>query len=143
MNNNTCLIAIDDSEPSLKAVDYIIGDVATRSTVPKICLVNVQPALPSDVTRFIDAKTIADFHREAGEKALTQARQKLSDAGLAYSAHILIGETAPALVEFANAQGCDLIVMGVHGFGSVVGLFMGSVSVKVVRLASVPVLLIK
>jgi nucleotide-binding universal stress UspA family protein len=33
--------------------------------------------------------------------------------------------------------------MGAHGFGSVIGLFMGSVTVKVVQLSSVPVLLVK
>jgi len=141
--NNVCLIAIDGSEHALRAVDYIIKDVTTRSTPPQIFLVNVQPGLPSDVTRFIDAKTVEDFHRESGDTALASAKEKLTQAGLAHSAHILIGEAAPTLVEFANSHGCDLIIMGAHGFGTVVGLFMGSVTVKVVQLASTPVLLIK
>jgi hypothetical protein len=51
---NTCLIAIDGSEPSLKSIDHIIADAATRAAIPRIYLVNVQPALPSNITRFID-----------------------------------------------------------------------------------------
>ncbi len=141
--SNTCLIAIDESEHSLRAVDYIIKDAANRRTLPIIHLVNVQPGLPSDVTRFIDAKTVEDFHRESGDAALAPAKEKLTRAGLVHSAHILIGEVAPTLVEFASSHGCDLIIMGAHGFGTVVGMFMGSVTVKVVQLANLPVLLIK
>ena len=97
----------------------------------------------SDITRFIDEKVVEDFHREAGDAALAQARQKLDAAGLAYSSHIMMGETAPTIVEFAKDKACSLIVMGAHGFGSAVGLFMGSVTVKVVHLSTVPVLLVK
>ena len=141
--SQTCLIAIDGSEPSLRAVNYIIGDAINRRTPPMVHLVNVQPALSTDVSRFIDKKTIEDFHRESGDTALASAKEQLARAGLAYSAHILIGEVAPTLVEFASSHGCDLIVMGAHGFGSLVGLFLGSITVKVVQLSKVPVVLIK
>ena len=141
--NTSWLIALDGSEPSLKVIDCVITEAASRRTTPQLFLVNVQAPLSSDITRFIDDKVVADYHREAGEAALAQARQKLDAAGLAYSAHIMMGESAPTLVEFAKDKGCSLIVMGAHGFGSVVGLLMGSVTTKVVQLATVPVLVVK
>lgn len=137
------LIAIDGSEPSLNAVAHVIRDAADRSTPSQLYLINVQPALPNDVTRFIDTQTVEDFHREAGDAALAPAKEKLAQAGLPYSSHLLIGEAAPAIVEFAKNKGCSMIVMGAHGFGHVMGLFMGSVTGKVVQLSTVPVLLIK
>ncbi len=137
------LIAIDGSDPSLKAVEHVINDAAKHSTAAQIYLVNVQSALPNDVTRFIDTQTVEDFHREAGDAALALAKARLNQAGMAYSAHLLVGEAAPAIVNFAKDKGCSVIVMGTHGFGHVVGLFMGSVTTKVVQLSSVPVLLIK
>ena len=137
------LIAIDGSEPSLNAVDHVIQDAANRNTEPQILLINVQPALPNDVTRFIDTPTVEDFHREAGDAALAPAKAKLDQAGLPYSSHLLVVAVAPAIVEFSKAMGCTMIVMGAHGFGHVVGLFMGSVTVKVVQLSSLPVLLVK
>ncbi len=140
---NTCLIAIDGSEPSLKSIDHIIADAATRAAIPRIHLVNVQPRLPSDITRFIDDDTVNSYQREAGDAALAPARARLDQASLAYSAHVLVGEAAPTLVDFAKANQCDMIIMGAHGFGTVLGLFMGSVTVKVVQLSDVPVLLIK
>lgn len=141
--NTSWLIAIDGSAPSLKVIDYVITEAASRVTRPQLFLMNVQAPLSSDITRFIDEKVVEDFHREAGDAALAQARQKLDVAGLAYSAHIMMGETAQTIVEFAKDKACSLIVMGAHGFGGVVGLFMGSVTVKVVHLSTMPVLLVK
>ncbi|MBT3065537.1 universal stress protein [Rhodoferax sp. U11-2br] len=137
------LIAVDGSEPSTRAVKQAIVDATSLKECPHIYLVNVQPALPSNVTRFIDDKTVDDFQRETGEQALALAKAKLTTAGLAFSSHILVGEAAPTIVEFAQEKHCSQIIMGAHGFGSVVGLFMGSVTVKVVHLSPVPVLLVK
>jgi nucleotide-binding universal stress UspA family protein len=141
--NTSWLIAIDNSEPSLKAVDHVIKEAASRQTKPQVFLVNVQAPLSNDITRFIEGKVVEDYHREAGDAALAAAKARLSSAGLACSAHILIGEAAPAIVDFAKEKGCNMIVMGARGFGSVVGLFMGSVATKVLHLSPVPVLLIK
>lgn len=141
--NTSWLIAIDGSAPSLKVIDHVITEAASRVIRPQLFLVNVQAPLSSDITRFIDEKVVDDFHREAGDAALAQAKQKLDAAGLAYSAHIMIGDAAPTIVEFAKDKGCSQIVMGAHGFGSVVGLFLGSVTTKVVKLSSLPVLVVK
>jgi len=141
--NISWLIAIDGSEPSLKVIDYVITEAASRTTKPQLFLVNVQAPLSNDITRFIDEKVVDDFHRETGAAALAQARQKLDAAGLAYSSHVMLGEAAPTLVEFAKDKACSLIVMGARGLGSVAGLLMGSVATKVVKLSTVPVLLVK
>lgn len=141
--NTFWLIAIDGSEPSLKVIDYVIHEAANRTAKPQLLLVNVQTPLSNDITRFIDEKVVSDYHREAGDAALAQARQKLDVAGLSYSSHIMLGEAAPTLVEFAADKGCSLIVMGARGLGSVAGLLLGSVATKVVKLSPVPVLLVK
>ena len=141
--NTSWLIAIDGSAPSLKVVDYVITEAASRTVKPQLFLVNVQAPLSGDITRFIEEKVVDDFHRETGEAALAQARQKLDAAGLAYSAHIMLGEAAPTMVEFAKDKGCSLIVMGARGLGSVAGLLIGSVATKVVKLSKVPVMVVK
>ncbi|MDR3369836.1 universal stress protein [Rhodoferax sp.] len=141
--NRACVVAVDGSESSLRAVDYAIADAASRQQSPHIYLVNVQPALSSNVTRFIDAKTVEDFHRETGDEALADALAHVEAAGLSHSAHVLVGEAAPSLVDFAQAKNCDLIIMGTHGLGSVLGMVMGSVATKVLHLSTLPVLLVK
>ncbi|MFZ2307597.1 MAG: universal stress protein [Rhodoferax sp.] len=101
------LIAIDGSTPSLNGVDYVIREAAIRTETPQVLLINVQVALSSDITRFVDVKTVEEFHQEEGKAALAEAKAKLSAAGLSYSAHILIGKAAPTIVEFAKEKGCS------------------------------------
>lgn len=137
------LIAVDGSEPSLRAVDHVIAEAASCQLKPHIFLINVQAPLSSDITRFIDEKIVQEHHRETADIALAGARKKMAQTALACSAHILIGEAAPTIVDFAKDKGCHMIVMGAHGFGSVVSMLMGSVTVKVVHLSAIPVLLIK
>lgn len=141
--NNACLIAIDGSEPCLRALEYAIQDAATRTEAPHIYLVNVQPWLSPNVTRFIDGKTVEAFHRDNGEESLAAAKARLGATGLASTSHVMVGEAAPSLVKFAQDKGCRVIIIGTHGFGTVIGMVMGSVATKVVHLSSVPVLLIK
>jgi nucleotide-binding universal stress UspA family protein len=47
---------------------------------------------------------------------------------------------APVIVEYARANGIDLIVMGTHGRKALAHLLMGSVAERVVRTAPCPVL---
>jgi len=137
------LLPQDGSDASLRAVTHVIHDVGTRTAAPHVFLLHVHAPLSSDITRFINGKTVEDFHREAGDAALAKAKQMLSEAGVTYSAHILVGEAAPAIVEFAKSKDCSLIVIGAHGFGAVKGLLMGSVATKVIHLSPLPVLVAK
>jgi len=47
------------------------------------------------------------------------------------------------IARVASELACDLIVMGSHGWGGVVGLVMGSVASRTLHLAPCPVLLVK
>jgi nucleotide-binding universal stress UspA family protein len=50
---------------------------------------------------------------------------------------------ALAIVEYASANGIDLIVVGTHGRRAVAHLLMGSVAERVVRTAPCPVLTVR
>jgi len=57
-------------------------------------------------------------------------------------AHVLEGEPAHELLEFARGRGIDLLVAGSHGHSFVGRLLMGSVSTRLIRGAKVPVLVV-
>ncbi|MBL8339384.1 MAG: universal stress protein [Rhodoferax sp.] len=137
------LIPLDGSEPSLRAVDHVVAQARELGIRPRLFLLHVQAPLSSDITRFIDGKTIQDYHREEGDKVLAPGAARLAGSGLEHSSHLLIGEAASAIVDFAGSKGCSMIIMGTHGFSSVMGLIMGSVATKVIHLAPMPVLLVK
>ncbi len=66
-----------------------------------------------------------------------------SDSNVPYEHHLIAGEPASALVEFAKKEKVDLIVMGTHGRTGLSRLLIGSVAEAVMRRAHCPVLTYK
>jgi nucleotide-binding universal stress UspA family protein len=125
-------------------VDYVINSLSWLKDAPQVFLLNVQWKLATgNVKLFISQDTINDYYREQGMEALTPACQKLDGAGLAYSYHISVGTPAEGIVQYAEEQQVDLIVVGARGHETLSSLLLGTVADKVAKLASVPVVLIK
>jgi nucleotide-binding universal stress UspA family protein len=84
--------------------------------------------------------------KEGGRKVLDKA-QRLADAGGVKSTSVLremlSGPAAGPIVREAKKLGADLIVLGTHGRRGVRRIVLGSDAEQVVRLASVPVLLVR
>ena len=53
------------------------------------------------------------------------------------------GEPVQIILETADQQNCDLIVMGSHGHGGFVNTLIGSIARRVVRQSKKPVLVVK
>ena len=56
---------------------------------------------------------------------------------------VRVGRPATVLVEMARDQGYDLLVVGTHGRKGIEHVILGSVAERVVRSATVPVLVVK
>lgn len=137
------LIPVDGSEVSLKPVNWLIAHRDDWQARPAIHLLSVQPALPGDVSGFVGAGQVEDFHREEGIKALAEAERRLKAAGIAPQLHVAVGESAETIVEFANSRGCDQILLGTRGHTGLGGTLLGSVASKVTHLTHVPLLLVR
>src|SRR3989338_9106496 len=138
------LIPVDGSANAQRAVEHVIKNIAALKEPPQLLLLNVQwNVAAGNVKLFINQQTIDDYYREQGMAALQAARAALDAAGLPYQYHISVGTPAEAIVQYANAQGVDQIMMGRQGQGGVQALLLGSVVNKVLHLANCPVLLIK
>lgn len=137
------LVPSDGSDIALQSIAWIVRHAAEFREPPKIHLINVQATLPSDIGRFIDAETLREFHLEAGMKALADARDHLVSAGFAPELHVLVGEAAAAITDFADSHGCSQILIGTRGHSGLAGTLLGSVAMKVVHLSRVPVLLVR
>lgn len=137
------LIAVDDSQASLRLADQLLTQLAWYRDPVEIHLLNVRPSLHGDVGMFIEAEQIRDFHEEEGLKMLAPIREKLDAAGVAYQHHICVGDPAETIDRYARDQACDEIIMGASGRSPIAALFMGSVPAQVLHLTDLPVLLIK
>src|SRR3989338_5148846 len=138
------LIPVDGSANAQRAVDHVIKNIATLKERPQLLLLNVQwNVATGNVKLFINQQTIDDYYLEQGTAALQSARAALDAASLPYQYHISIGTPAEAIVQYANEQGADQIVMGRQGQGGLQALLLGSGVNKELHLANCPVLLIK
>ena len=140
------LIPIDGSECSLRAVQLVIAKRLryARPEELEIHLVNVQPALTVDATRFAIPKTqLAEYQSHESEREMAAARKMLDDSGIAHACHQAIGQAGEEITKLAASLGCDQIVMGTHGREALQDLLIGSTTHKVIHHATVPVLLVK
>jgi nucleotide-binding universal stress UspA family protein len=89
----------------------------------------------------VEAQVIAI--REA-EEYLTAAVRRLKDRGCRHvQSHVWYGPAAAAIVEAANAQKADIIVMSTHGRTGLGRLILGSVAESVLRGTTTPILIVR
>jgi nucleotide-binding universal stress UspA family protein len=69
------------------------------------------------------------------------ANVRPTDPDVRCERRLLTGSPAETIVEFAAAEGVDLIVMGTHGRTGLRRLLMGSIAEAVIRTATCPVLI--
>ena len=136
------LVAVDGSEPSLKAA-RMGADVAMRFGA-KLTLVHVVPKLllPPDVYGLTIAEVERE-HRAYADRLLERAVEELGEPGLDVSTSVLYGSPAEALAEEAAASDVGMIVVGSRGHGAVARMFLGSVSDRLVHISSKPTLVVR
>ncbi|MFN8057762.1 MAG: universal stress protein [Vicinamibacterales bacterium] len=136
------LLPFDASDNALRAVDHAVA-LERRGLALDLHLVNVQPPLRSDVTGFVPAANVQDFHREEGLKVLARAAARLDASGVAHTDHVVVGPPTDAIAELASSLEPQFILMGTHGRTAVASLLLGSVAAGVVRASTVPVMLVR
>ncbi len=80
--------------------------------------------------------------RQHAELYLKGRKGEVCQEGIKCRAIVLEGPIARTIVDFAESEGVDIIVMSTHGRSGLDRWVFGSVAEKVIRAASCPVLLI-
>lgn len=136
------LVPVDGSSASERAVRHVIA--LAKSGPLEVHLISVQDVADApQLKRFMKDEQIKRAQREHGSEMLKPAKRVLDRAGIAYEEHVLLGDPAEKIAQFAKRRGFDKIVMGTHGRAGLTGLLMGSVATKVLHHATVPVTLVK
>lgn len=77
------------------------------------------------------------------DEALRWASERLASAGFQPRTHLLDGEPAVALTEFAKERNIDLLIMGAYGHSRIRQLVVGSTTTTILRRSTVPVLILR
>jgi nucleotide-binding universal stress UspA family protein len=138
------LLPIDGSKTSLNAAKYAAQLVSNMRSKCSITLINVHDDFGlNHVKQFVSKSVVDDYLREISEKELKPAQKVLNAAGVKYNMIIKRGHISQEILESANKEKFDLIVMGAKGRSGVLDLLIGSVAQRVVASAKQPVLLVK
>ena len=141
------LVPVDGSDTSNRGLDEAMR--LARLTGAKLRLVHVIDELSLMIGMESFAALSADtvrLLREGGQQILADACERAAAAGM--QAETVLVDTfttgvCDEILRQCDEWGADLIVLGTHGRRGVRRLFMGSDAEQIVRLAAVPVLLVR
>lgn len=92
-----------------------------------------------DSVTVVEGRTVDTLVRQ-GEDVIEEATATLETLGVDYTSTVRQGNPAPTIGEYADETDQDLIVLPTQGREGLSGHLIGSVTEKVVRLSSIPVL---
>ncbi len=82
-----------------------------RRDPAEIHLLNVQHPLPRHVAQFFPRSEVRAFLNDAGMEVLAPAIRALDAAGVPHADHVVVGHAAKSIVQFAESEQCDEIVL--------------------------------
>jgi nucleotide-binding universal stress UspA family protein len=133
------LFATDGSEHSLRAGEKAF-ELASYNQGSKVVIVYV-----------VDSKHSKDdvlqhWGANAADKRKTKlelVERKAKHVGINYELIFLHGEPGPTIVNYANKNKFDAVVIGSRGLNTLQEMVLGSVSHKVAKRANCPVMIVK
>jgi nucleotide-binding universal stress UspA family protein len=136
------LVAIDGSAHGAKALDYVLTQPAMFGQA-ELSLIHVSTPLPPRAAAAVGAEIVAAQHAHDHDEALRAARGRLAQAGRGAREVLKVGHPGVLVAEEAESGGHDLVVMGSHGHGALVGMLLGSTVSKVLAACRRPVLVVR
>ncbi|SDQ57206.1 universal stress protein [Natronobacterium texcoconense] len=136
------LVPYDGSAPSKKALEYTIEKFEN----PDVTALYVVPVPEGYWTAFEDEEmeaAEADRAREQGQETLDEARETGAEHGCDVDTEVVTGKPDRVVLEYAESETYDTIVMGSHGREGVSRVLLGSVAENVVRRSPIPVVVVR
>jgi len=134
------LLAVDGSDHSIRATQQAINIASLANN----CLIEI--VLVADFSKakkeVLHSRGKADLELSRRER-LAPIEKLISAEDISYDINILHGDPGPTIVDYANKEKFDMLVIGSRGLNVFQEMVLGSVSHKVVKRANCPVLVVK
>ena len=143
----TILIPTDGSEPAERAAGKGV-ELAAQHGATVHALYAVEPIPLGGLSSGPEpasaghGKVIDEQKREA-QRALDAVSEMCTDSDVEVVTTIEYGKPHDEILEYADSEGMDAIVMGTHGRSGVERVVIGSVAEKVVRRSGIPVMTVR
>ncbi len=134
---------MDGSENSERALDFALefaGKYSANLTVVNVSESSAAAAYAGDGMVSV-ARDLQKFHEDILDKALAHAKETHPTVPVTKS--LREGDPASEIVAAATEGNFDVVVVGHRGLGKVKGIFLGSISEKVMRSLICTVVLVR
>ena len=140
------MVPLDGSEFADKALDYAI-EIAKKFS-SELLIVHIVQSTTAFVTgpEVLGPSLVLDLKNqldESGRRILTAGEAKAKKAAVNVTLRMEYGNPADKILNMVKDEKIGLIVIGHRGLGAAARFFLGSVSDKVSRHATCPVLIVK
>ncbi|WP_435196437.1 universal stress protein [Natronomonas sp. EA1] len=136
----TILLPTDGSAPARAALDRALefaetydADLHALYVVDAAAFGHLDP----------DASIIVNGFEAEGRQVLQETAEAAANAGVSCETAVVHGSPHEGILEYADDHDVDLIVMGTHGRRGLDRFLLGSVTERVIRGSSVPVLTVR
>lgn len=137
---NQILLAVDGSDHSERAAKEAVK-LASGSAQAQVTIVYVAD-YDSSKNEVLHSGSSVELDLKRRKK-LQPVEDIMAAGDVKYRVEILHGTPGPSIVEYANKEKFDILVIGSRGLNGLQEMVLGSVSHKVVKRASCPVLIVK
>lgn len=137
------LLPTDGSKGVEKAINCATTVALEFSAKIYVLFAVEAPTLVFEYTNFTQEKVI-DSMKQEGQQILEKTLALIKESGVNdVESVVREGHPGKVILDFAQEQKMDLIVMGTHGRRGLDRILLGSVTEEVVRLSPVPVLTVR
>lgn len=145
MSYQHILVCVDDSEPSIKALEHAIPLAKSLgSQVAVLEVLELDPMIAEDYINKGQSNVLIDRAKDYILASLEKIKAQYSEDGLSLSIQYREGlSIAETIIQTAIELEADLLVMGSHGRTGLKKLVLGSVAQTVLAQSPVPVLIAK
>jgi len=141
MNVNTILLPFDGSGFSMHAAEYALDMAKLTGAHVHIIYCDDWGLYGSEVSDAV-IEEIRENRKLAVKTLLLKADAVFLEQGVKYSLESVSGAPGDVLSERAKSKEYDMIIMGSHGHSNIAGLFLGSVTHKVLNKIYCPILIV-
>ncbi len=141
------MIATDGSDASYSALSKAVQ--LTKNLEAKLRIIYVaDESIANYIDGYVDFDALWDAYKEKGLNVLNKISQEIKRENIAFETFLVElkpheGRLAEKIVTEAQTWPADLLVIGTHGRHGFSHFFLGSVATNVVRIATMPVLLVR
>lgn len=136
---DTILIPTDGSEGAGRGVDHGLN-IADKYDATVHVLYVVDTRIYGESADVSTEAQELEAVRDIGKEALHAVVEQADELGLETVTTMVRGVPYEAIVDYAETHGADLVVMGIHGRSAVKQPNIGSVTDRVIRTTTIPVL---